>query len=158
MTINESETDLNRNKSTSSEAIHELSEVTVPEKLEPHKIDLKNRGNSCFLNSILQALMKLPMFITDATNLKRAVQSVSSSLDMKAVKLASPFTSLCPTQVSRTNYMAASGKTNMETMDGHKVQDAKKFLCRFMDELKENTSIVRYSLGLKKIQRLWRWW
>ena len=134
MTINESETDLNRNKSTSSEAIHELSEVTVPEKLEPHTIDLKNRGNSCFLNTILQALMELPVFITDATNLRCAVQSVSSSMDMKAVKLVSPFTSLCHAQVSRTNDMAASIKTDMETLDGNKTQDANEFICLFMDE------------------------
>ena len=38
--------------------------------------------------------------------------------------------------------MAASGKIDMETMDGNKVQDAKKFLCRFMDELKEKTSKI----------------
>ena len=112
----------------------ESSEVTVPEKLEPHKIDLKNWGNTCFLHSILQALMGLPMFITDATNLRCTVQSVSSSLYMKDVKLVSPFTSLCPTQVSRTNYMAASGKTDMETMDGNKMQDVNKFLCLFMDD------------------------
>ena len=139
MTIDESETDLDRNKSTSSEAIHELSEVTVPEKLEPHKIDLKNRGNSCFLNSILQALMGLPMFITDTSHLRCAVQSVSSSKDMKAVKVVSPFISLCHTQVSRTNDMAASIMIDMETLDGHKVQDTNKSVCSWT---KENTSKI----------------
>ena len=65
--------------------------------------------------------MELPMFITDATNLRCAVQSVSSSLYMKAVKVVSPFTSLCLAQVSRTIYMAASIKTDMETLDGNKM-------------------------------------
>ncbi len=150
LTIDEDETDLDRKKSASTEAIHESSEVAVPEKLEPHKIGLKNRGNTCYLNSTLQALLGLPMVVTDATNLRRAVQSVSSSVDMNAVKLVSPFTSLCHAQslgqVSRTNDMAASVKTDMETLDGqfagHKMQDANEFLCRFMDELKENTSKI----------------
>ena len=90
------------------------------------------------------------MVVTDATNLRRAVQSVSSSVDMNAVKLVTPFTSLCHAQslgqVSRTNDMAASVKTDMETLDGqfagNKMQDANEFLCRFMDELKENTSKI----------------
>ena len=61
-------------------------------------------------------------------------QSVSSSLYMKAVKVVSSFPSLCLAQVSRTNDMAASGKIDMETIDGNKVQDANQFLCLFMDD------------------------
>ena len=149
LTIDDSETDLDIKKSTSTEAINESSEVVIPEKLEPHMIGLKNRGNTCYLNSTLQALLGLPMVVTDATNLRRAVRSVST-VNMEAVKLVSPFTSLCLAQsqgqVSRTNDMAASVKTDMEALDGqfagHKMQDANEFLCRFMDELKENTGKI----------------
>ena len=52
----------------------------------------------------------------------------------KVTKLVSPFTSLCLAQVSRTNNMAASGKIDMKTMDGNKMQDANEFLCPFMDK------------------------
>ena len=149
MTIDDSETDLDRKKSASTEAINESSEVVIPEKLEPHMIGLKNRGNTCYLNSTLQALLGLPMVVTDATNLRRAVRSIST-VNMEAVKLVSPFTSLCLAQaqgqVSMTNDMAASVKTDMEALDsqfaGHKMQDANEFLCRFMDELKENTGKI----------------
>lgn len=149
LTIDDSETDLDRKKSASTEAINESSEVVIPEKLEPHMIGLKNRGNTCYLNSTLQALLGLPMVVTDATNLRRAVRSIST-VNMEAVKLVSPFTSLCLAQaqgqVSMTNDMAASVKTDMEALDsqfaGHKMQDANEFLCRFMDELKENTGKI----------------
>ena len=33
----------------------------------------QNRGNTCYLNASLQALLGLPMVVTDATNIKYAM-------------------------------------------------------------------------------------
>ena len=49
---------------SSSEA--EAETVVVPTKLLPHKIGIQNRGNTCYLNSTVQALLGLPMLVTDA--------------------------------------------------------------------------------------------
>ena len=40
--------------------------LTLPAKLEPHLIGIQNRGNTCYLNSTVQALLGLPMLVTDA--------------------------------------------------------------------------------------------
>ena len=101
-------------------------------------------GSICYLNSTVQALLGLPMPVTDATNVKHAVQKKNTS--MENTKLVLPFASLCQAQsqgdVARTNVKAVEVKTDMEQLDnqfaGHKMQDANEFLCRFMDELREN--------------------
>ena len=48
--------------SSEAEAVVEV----VPAKLLPHKIGIQNRGNTCYLNSTVQALLGLPMLVTDA--------------------------------------------------------------------------------------------
>ena len=124
-------------------SISEPLKVTVPEYFEAHKIGLENRGMTCYLNSTLQALLGLPMLVTDAINLGRAVQSLS----LETIKLVSSFTSLCLAQskglAAMTNEMAASVKTDMGCLDeqftGNEMQDANEFLGRFLDGLKENT-------------------
>jgi len=128
---------------------NQANEVAVPEKfLEPHQVGLQNRGNTCYLNSTVQALLGLPMLVTDATNLKHAVNKLSVNMDN--TKLVLPFTSLCQAQaqgdVTKTNQKAVEVKSDMEQLDsqfaGHKMQDANEFLCRFMDELRENIGKV----------------
>ena len=42
------------------------AEAVVVAKLLPHKIGIQNRGNTCYLNSTVQALLGLPMLVTDA--------------------------------------------------------------------------------------------
>ena len=44
----------------------EAEAVVVPARLLPHKIGIQNRGNTCYLNSTVQALLGLPMLVTDA--------------------------------------------------------------------------------------------
>ena len=92
------------------------AESSLPEKLEPHKVGLKNRGNTCYLNSTVQALLGLPMVVTDATNLKHAVMKRNINTDN--TKLVLPFTSLCWSQsqgdVIKTNDMAKEVKQDME--------------------------------------------
>jgi len=142
ITIDDNETDGESKKEDGNN--EKTLEVTLPAKLEPHKIGLQNRGNTCYLNSTVQALLGLPMVVTDATNLKHAVQKMNIS--MENTKLVLPFASLCQAQslgdVTRTNSKAVEVKTDMEQLDnqfaGHKMQDANEFLCRFMDELREN--------------------
>ena len=61
-----------------------------------------------------------------------------------------PFTAICEAQtkadVARTNVNAMRVKRDMEQLDsqfaGNKMQDANEFLCRFMDELRENIGKV----------------
>ena len=92
------------------------AESSLPEKLEPHKVGLKNRGNTCYLNSTVQALLGLPMVVTDATNLKHAVMKRNINTDN--TKLVLPFTSLYWSQsqgdVIKTNDMAKEVKQDME--------------------------------------------
>jgi len=89
VTIDDAETDSDIKKTDSAS----LGVDAAASQLVPHKIGLQNRGNTCYLNSTLQALLGLPMLVTDATNLKHAVQKMR--VNMEATKLVEPFTSLC---------------------------------------------------------------
>ena len=124
-------------------------EVKTPAKAtaggsSTHKIGIQNRGNTCYLNSTVQALLGLPMLVTDAVNLKFALEKLEVSTEVS--RLVAPFTAICQAQtradVARTNVNAMRLKRDMEQLDsqfaGNKMQDANEFLCRFLDELKEN--------------------
>jgi len=132
-----------------------ILEVALPEKLDPHKIGFQNRGNTCYLNASLQALLGLPMVVTDATNIKYAVAKLAPKID--ASRLVLPFTSLCLAQsrgeVARANRRVQDLKSDMELVDsqfaGNKMQDANEFLCRFMDELKGNIENLYEEVGDK---------
>ena len=139
---NDLENNQGRKNPVSNEEMSTTLEVAVPEKLQPHKIGLKNTGMTCYLNSSLQALLGLPMVVTDAINLGLAMKSLS----VKNIKLVSSFTSLCIAhskgQAATTNEMAAKVKTDMESLDskfvGNSMQDANEFLGPFLDGLMEN--------------------
>jgi len=132
-----------------------ILEVALPEKLEPHSIGFQNRGNTCYLNASLQALLGLPMVVTDATNIKYAVTRIASKIE--STRLVLPFTSLCIAQaqgeVGRANRRVQDLKSDMELVDsqfaGNKMQDANEFLCRFMDELKGNIELLFGEVGDK---------
>ena len=72
-------------------------------------------------------------------------------------RLVLPFTSLCLAQargeVARANRRVQDLKSDMELVDtqfaGNKMQDANEFLCRFMDELKENIEKLYDGFGDK---------
>eukprot|EP00090_Calanus_glacialis_P004771 TRINITY_DN13579_c0_g1_i1.p1 TRINITY_DN13579_c0_g1~~TRINITY_DN13579_c0_g1_i1.p1 ORF type:complete len:874 (-),score=172.79 TRINITY_DN13579_c0_g1_i1:269-2890(-) len=132
-----------------------ILEVALPEKLDPHKIGFQNRGNTCYLNASLQALLGLPMVVTDATNIKYAVAKLAPKIESS--RLVLPFTSLCLAQsrgeVGRANRRVVDLKSDMELVDnqfaGNKMQDANEFLCRFMDELKGNIQNLYEEVGDK---------
>jgi len=126
----------------------EKKEDSLPAKLEPHKIGIQNKGNTCYLNSTVQALLGLPMLVTDAVNLKFSIEKLA--LSTEGSRLVTPFTSICLAQsrgeVARTNANAMRLKKDMEQLDsqfaGNKMQDANEFLCRFLDEMKENVTKI----------------
>ena len=138
----QTESTSNTNSSSEAEA------VVVPTQLLPHKIGIQNRGNTCYLNSTVQALLGLPMLVTDAVNLKFALEKLEVSTEVS--RLVAPFTAICQAQtradVARTNVNAMRLKRDMEQLDsqfaGNKMQDANEFLCRFLDELKENVGKI----------------
>ena len=55
-----------KEKTEAASSSSEAEAVVVPTKLLPHKIGIQNRGNTCYLNSTVQALLGLPMLVTDA--------------------------------------------------------------------------------------------
>ena len=72
VSIHESSLKYERQKKTEGKKMHNDKErvkkrgLTLPAKLEPHLIGIQNRGNTCYLNSTVQALLGLPMLVTDA--------------------------------------------------------------------------------------------
>lgn len=134
---------------------NDVKEASIPQKLSPHKIGFQNRGNTCYLNASLQALLGLPMVVADATNIKFAVAKLSPKVDTS--RLVLPFASLCHAQsngeVQRANRRVQDLKYDMESVDsqfaGNKMQDANEFLCRFLDELKGNIENLYGELGDK---------
>ena len=72
VSIHESSLKYERQKRTEGKKMHNDKErvkkrgLTLPAKLEPHLIGIQNRGNTCYLNSTVQALLGLPMLVTDA--------------------------------------------------------------------------------------------
>merc|ERR1712016_145862 len=97
------------------------------------------------------------MLVTDAVNLKIGIEKLA--LPTVGSKLVTPFTSICLAQtrgeVDRTNANAMRVKRDMEQLDGqfagNKMQDANEFLCRFLDELKENVGKI-YSENENKLE------
>merc|ERR1719477_520230 len=95
------------------------------------------------------------MVVTDATNIKYAMAKLAPKIDSS--RLVLPFTSLCLAQargeVARANRRVQDLKSDMELVDtqfaGNKMQDANEFLCRFMDELKENIEKLYDGFGDK---------
>jgi len=152
---NDSESDKDKLIDLEPEPTQNILEVALPDKLDPHKIGFQNRGNTCYLNASLQALLGLPMVVTDATNIKYAMAKLAPKIDSS--RLVLPFTSLCLAQtrgeVARANRRVQDLKSDMELVDtqfaGNKMQDANEFLCRFMDELKENIEHLYEELGDK---------
>jgi len=151
----DSESDKEKLIDLEPEPTQSILEVALPEKLDPHKIGFQNRGNTCYLNASLQALLGLPMVVTDATNIKYAMAKLAPKIDSS--RLVLPFTSLCLAQargeVARANRRVQDLKSDMELVDtqfaGNKMQDANEFLCRFMDELKENIEKLYDGFGDK---------
>ena len=90
-------------------------------------------------------------------NLKSALEKLAVSTE--GSRLVVPFTAICQAQtradVARTNVNAMRVKRDMEQLDsqfaGNKMQDANEFLCRFLDELKENVGKI-YSENDNKLE------
>ena len=86
-------------------------------------------------------------------NLKSALEKLAVSTE--GSRLVVPFTAICQAQtradVARTNVNAMRVKRDMEQLDsqfaGNKMQDANEFLCRFLDELKENVGKIYSESG-----------
>ena len=86
-------------------------------------------------------------------NLKSALEKLAVSTE--GSRLVLPFTAICQAQtradVARTNVNAMRVKRDMEQLDsqfaGNKMQDANEFLCRFLDELKENVGKIYSESG-----------
>ena len=64
-----------KQKAEPASSSSEAEAVVVPAKLLPHKIGIQNRGNTCYLNSTVQALLGLPMLVTDAGQFSASLTS-----------------------------------------------------------------------------------
>jgi len=119
----------------------------VPKILEPHLIGFQNHGNTCYLNASLQALLGLPMMVTDAINLKYAVDLRKGSAEKPVKKdMMEIFLQIARARENKDFDKVTRKidllKTELEHIDkqfiGNKMQDANEFLSRLMDSMKDN--------------------
>jgi len=141
---------MSTNKGNGGDSNIDLTFTPSPPKVlkiqEPHLIGFRNRGNTCYLNASLQALLGLPMMVTDAVNLKYAVDRKGSPEKPVKPDMIDIFLQIAKARENKDFDKVTRNidllKTELEQIDkqfiGSKMQDANEFLSRLIDLMKDN--------------------
>jgi len=114
----------------------------------PHNIGFQNFGNTCYVNSSLQALLGQSKLVTEMLNVKELLSPDG------VPRLLHVFCQLCKAcnqgEANVANQVVREVKRMVGSIDkefaGDEMQDASEFLCRVLDELSEN--IITLSMDL----------